>query len=98
MSRICIEIYIKKNHEMKENRGKAGQSTKAIDTILHRNYEILKSLGEGQCKREELTSRGFNFQHFTEIKNSARGIRCFFVYDFGYAFSGKGEELQIIKL
>ncbi len=63
--------------------------TISIDTILHRNYQILKNIGKAKMSRGALSELGFNFHYFTHLQKTEKGISLFFLYHFYYTF-GKG--------
>ena len=75
------------------------QDTRTIDRILHRNYQILKSLQVDRLTRNELelTSLGFNLKYYTHQSRTTNKDIIFCLYDIGYCY-GTGNLIHIIQL
>ena len=68
--------------------------TISIDTILHRNYQILKYLGQTKISRGALSELGFNFKYITRLQRTKGGVHHYFLYHFYYSF-GKNNIVYI---
>ena len=58
-----------------------------INNKLRKNYRVLSDLnleGKSKTTKTKLLSKGFDFDFFTNILNTATGNTYFFVYDQGY--------------
>lgn len=58
-----------------------------INNRLRKNYRILSELntdGKSKTTRNKLHSKGFDFDHFTNILQTKTGNTYYFVYDQGY--------------
>lgn len=58
-----------------------------INNRLRKNYRILSEINvEGKTKttKSKLMSKGFDFEHFTNLLNTKNGNTYFFVYEQGY--------------
>lgn len=60
-----------------------------INGILRKNRRILEGLiPEGKetskTRKDKLSSLGFNFQYYTNIYTTKKGVSYFFCYEFGY--------------
>ena len=58
-----------------------------INNLLRRNYRILNELntdGDTTASRNELVSKGFDFEHITGIRKTKNGKTFFFLYDHAY--------------
>lgn len=76
--------------------------TEQIDTILHRNREILATLmGEKTNKMEVdrllLDRAGFNFKYITGIYTNSQGKLYHYVYDFAWMEFSKQVVLIVRK-
>ncbi len=63
------------------------QYIRQINSILRKNRNILAKLnpsGKAKVTKEQLLSRGFNFNYHTNIYETRNGSRYFFCYDMGY--------------
>ena len=64
----------------------AKSDTISIDSILHYNFRILKSLGQTKMSRGALSELGFNFKYITHFERTEKGVHLFFVYSCRYYF------------
>jgi predicted nucleic acid-binding Zn ribbon protein len=58
-----------------------------INNKLRKNYRILVELnpeGKTKASRAKLTSRGFDFDYFTNVLQTKTGNTYYFLYDHGY--------------
>jgi hypothetical protein len=58
-----------------------------INNKLRKNYRILLELnadGKSKATKTKLLSKGFDFEHFTNILTTNTGNTYYFVYDQGY--------------
>jgi len=58
-----------------------------INNILRKNRKILFTHSEKnktKVLRENLIQEGFNFNHFTHIYTTKKGVIYYFCYDYGY--------------
>lgn len=58
-----------------------------INNILRKNRKILFIHSEKhktKVLREKLIQEGFNFNHFTHIYTTKKGVTYYFCYDYGY--------------
>ncbi len=66
----------------------ASKKIRAINNILRKNYKILSEHNfiEGKAKttKSKLTTAGFDFEYFTNLKVYKNGAEYYFVYDIGY--------------
>jgi len=70
-----------------------------INNLLRRNYRILNELntkGETTASRSELVNKGFDFEHFTGIRQTKKGQTYFFLYDQAYQ-NLSGEDYILIR-
>lgn len=75
--------------------------TITIDKILHRNYEILRTImGEQRKKmmieRLELEKMGFSFNYITGIYTNSKGKVYHYVYDFAW-MQFSTQQIMIVK-
>jgi hypothetical protein len=78
---LCRNCYNNKQNST------ANKPVNAINIILRRNRQVLEKLKEQQVKkvsREHLLQRGFNFDYFTSIKYTKKGVCCYLCYEYGY--------------
>jgi hypothetical protein len=60
---------------------------KTINQTLKRNRKILHDLnpdGKAKVNRQELISKGFDFQYFTSIYKTEKNACYYFCYEMGY--------------
>ena len=61
-----------------------------INNKIRKNFKILskkkKKKKKKKSTRNKLSSLGFDFEYFTNVKIYKNGAQYFFVYDFGYRF------------
>ena len=80
----CRNAYNNKNNKDATNL------MRNINNKLRKNYRILseQNFKEGKAKttRNKLTSAGFDFEYFTNLKVYKNGAEYRFVYDIGYKF------------
>ncbi len=70
-----------------------------VNNKLRKNYRILEELNtEGKTKisRLKLSSKGFDFQYFTNILNTKAGSTYYFLYDQGYLYI-ENDYLMLVK-
>ena len=71
-----------------------------INNRLRKNYRILSDLnfneGKTQSTIEKLSSEGFDFEYFTNLKVYKNGAEYRFVYNIGYKFIEENR-LLIVK-
>lgn len=72
-------------------------ATRTLDQILHRNYQILKSLQVDRLTRNDLTGFGFNLKYYTHKSQTTNKEIIFCLYDIGYCY-GAGNLVHIIQL
>lgn len=68
--------------------------------ILKKNRSILQELNPHDkvtVAMQELTQRGFNFDFFTSIYETAKGDRYRYCYDMGYLILSEKRVLLVIK-
>jgi len=67
--------------------GNANNLMRNINNILRKNRRILAELnpkGKAKVHREELLTRGFKFNYFTNTYQTKSGKTYYFCYDYGY--------------
>lgn len=60
---------------------------RTVNNRLRRNYRILNELnsaGKARIAKSKLTGKGFDFEFFTNVRETRTGIVYFFLYDQGY--------------
>jgi hypothetical protein len=58
-----------------------------INNTLRKNYRILSELnsdGKSKTTRSKLSSKGFDFEFFTNLLLTKKGNTYYFIYDQGY--------------
>ena len=58
-----------------------------VNNKLRKNYRILAEVnpeGKSKITKTKLSSKGFDFEYFTNILNTNTGNTYYFVYDQGY--------------
>lgn len=58
-----------------------------VNNRLRRNYRILSTLnadGKTKTSRSKLAGKGFDFEYFTNIRQTKNGNTYYFLYDQGY--------------
>ncbi len=71
-----------------------------INRRLARNRKILEQLNPGgktKIHRQKLVNEGFDFNHFTSIYETRKGLRYYFVYEQGYLPLGGDWIALVIK-
>lgn len=73
------------------------QDTQNTDRILHRNFQILKTIERSSISRNELVSLGFNLRYFTHQtrKNNTTTVYC--IYDRGYYY-GTDNQVHFVTI
>lgn len=69
------------------------KTIRKINTILARNRNILRQVGRAGyvfIPKEQLLEWGFNFGHFTHIRQNTKAKQVFFCYDKGYRVDANG--------
>ncbi len=69
--------------------------------ILRKNRRILESLLQpakqiAKISRQALQSKGFSFQHFTDMNLNKRGTQFHFCYEYGYCMLAE-EQVLVVK-
>jgi hypothetical protein len=90
-----------KNQYQHQYHKQARSVTQQIDTILHRNRQILAILmGEKRNKmtlaRLELDAMGFNFKYITGIYTNSQGKLYHYVYDFAW-MEFSSQEVMVVR-
>ena len=60
-----------------------------VNNKLRKNYRILSELnveGKSKTSRAKLSSKGFDFEFFTNILNTKTGNTYYYVYDQGFRY------------
>ena len=74
---------------------------RTINSKLRKNFKILyeQNFIENKAKtsKNKLTTAGFDFEYFTNIKIYKNGSQYFFVYDYGYKLLEDGFVLVVRK-
>lgn len=83
-----------------KNRSTDKSLIQVVDKILHQNNRILKKL----CPEEKMTSNkkvleshGFDFNFFTNLYKTQKGITYYYCYDFGYCYLTEPDKILIVK-
>lgn len=61
--------------------------TRTVNSILRKNRKILEGLIPEQtakASKAKLLQQGFNFQYYTNIYTTQKGVNYFFCYEYGY--------------
>ncbi|NJO69734.1 MAG: DUF2116 family Zn-ribbon domain-containing protein [Bacteroidetes bacterium] len=72
---------------------------RSINSILRRNRRILEELNpEGKIKvtKDKLSTKGFNFNYFTNIYLTKTGNQYYFCYEYGY-LALENDSFAIVK-
>ena len=90
-----------KNTSNYSRRRQTKSMTQSIDSILHKNREILDVIMGPKRKRmhiekTELTQMGFQFSYMTGYYTNSKGKLYHYVYDFAW-MEFTGEKLMIVK-
>jgi hypothetical protein len=68
----------------------ASNTVRNINNILRKNRRILEELnkqsGKTMVSKDNLLSKGFNFNYFTHIYTTQKGVVYNFCYEQGYLF------------
>lgn len=79
--------YCRNNYYYKVNAQRTSY-VKKVNSILQRNQKILHSFcgyGRVLVDKCELVSLGFDFEYFTNIYKTKKGVDYFVVYDYAYS-------------
>ncbi|MET3732740.1 hypothetical protein [Moheibacter stercoris] len=72
---------------------------KTIHKKLRNNYKILADLkfvdGKIKIKQDKITSEGFDYDYFTQVKSYKNGAEYRFLYDIGYKILDDGNLLVV---
>ncbi|SRR5574343_392864 len=78
----CRNAYNNKQHKDQTNL------MRNVNNKLRKNFRILSEQkfieGKAKTSKNKLSTLGFDFEYFTNIKTYKNGSQYFFVYDFGY--------------
>ena len=58
-----------------------------INNILKRNRRIIEEMtpeGKAKTNRSKLLEKGFDFNYFTNIYKTQKGVAYYFCYEYGY--------------
>ena len=84
-----------------DQRSHTKTATQAIDSILHKNREILDVImgpkrKKMQISKTELTQMGFQSDYLTGFYTNSRGKLYRYVYDFAW-MEFTGEKVMVVK-
>jgi len=84
------------------NRSRSSNQTpmQQIDKILHKNNRILKRLCGGvknTSNKNILESHGYNFNYFTNIYTTTKGVTYYYCYDYGYRLLEENGKVLLVK-
>ncbi|MGZ4033830.1 MAG: hypothetical protein ACXVPU_13425 [Bacteroidia bacterium] len=60
---------------------------RTVNSTLRKNYKILEGLIPEQtakASKTKLLQKGFNFQYFTSIYTTKKGVKYYYCYEYGY--------------
>lgn len=60
---------------------------RTVNITLRKNYHILEELTPDQtakASKSKLLQKGFNFQYFTNIYTTQKGVKYYYCYEYGY--------------
>lgn len=65
----------------------ASNHVRNINNILKRNRRIIEEMtpsGKGKAHKSKLIEKGFDFNYFTNIYKTQKGVIYYFCYEYGY--------------
>ena len=83
-----------------EQKGQQTNQVRRINYILKKNRQILAKLnttGKARVKKSSLTTKGFNFNYFTNIYKTKNNHVYHFCYDQGYIEWEDGSCTLVVK-
>ena len=69
------------------NNSDSTNQVRNVNNILRKNRRILQELNPDEKKtkhRNKLNELGFNFNYFTSVYKTQKGVVYYFVYEYGY--------------